>query len=263
MATENGSKLLVVDRREDRPPTPSSVTPMDLLRIATSQGADTKRLEKLMELQMRWEREQARKAYAAALAQFKANPPQIIKNKHVHFGTKSGDKMDYWHATHDEVCNKVSAALAPFGLSHSWRTSQKDGMIFVKCIISHAMGHSEEFELFGAPDKSGLKSDLQAIASTTTFLQRYTLLGALGLSSEEMREADDDATKKPAEPAPEGWEAWQTDMTSLADEGLEKLTAAWSASKPEFRRYVVKYAEPWWLEIKTRAKNASYSGTVS
>jgi hypothetical protein len=41
-------------------------------------------------------------------------------------------------------------------------------------------------------DASGSKNDIQAISSTVTYLQRYTLLAATGLTSAEMDQDDDD-----------------------------------------------------------------------
>ena len=40
-----------------------SVQPAELLRIAINNGADLDRLEKLMDMQERWEANEARKAY--------------------------------------------------------------------------------------------------------------------------------------------------------------------------------------------------------
>src|SRR6185437_6864901 len=80
--------------RKERPSTEvmpiPEVTPMQMLAIAVQQGADMAKLEKLMELQDRWENNQARKAYVAAMSAFKANPPTIVKNKHVEFELKTG-----------------------------------------------------------------------------------------------------------------------------------------------------------------------------
>jgi len=256
--TEKNGLVAVTDRRDLRaaPSGGGSVTPMDLLRIATSQGADLDRLEKLMDLEQRWRADEARRAFAAAMSAFKLDPPDILKNKHV----DRGNAGTYNHATHDEVCSKVSAALAKHGLSHSWSQRQEDKNIYIRCRITHALGHFEESsEMFGPPDTSGSKSPLQAIASTVTFLQRYTLLAITGLSSREMRAADTDAAiSAAAEPAPEGFENWQADMEALADEGdLNKLAASWGKSPPPFRRYTVKYREDWWNGLKERGKGAA------
>jgi ERF superfamily len=175
----------------------ADLTPVQMLGIAVQRGADLEYVKQLMELQERWEKNQARKAYVAAMAAFKANPPTIVKNKHVEFELKTGGRQSYNHATHDEVTNKIIVALSPHGLSHSWAVRQADNLIFVKCRVTHELGYFEEVELFGPPDTTGVKSPIQQIASTVTLLQRYTLLSVTGLSTEEMGKADTDgrATK--------------------------------------------------------------------
>jgi hypothetical protein len=253
---------VITDRRSMREVAtlaPTAVTPMDLLRVATSQGADLDKLEKLMEMQQKWEASEARKAYAAAFAAFKADPPKIQKNKHVQFATKGGDRMDYWHATHDEVCGKVAAALAAHGLAHAWRMRQESGVIYVTCRLTHQAGHYEEFELFGNPDGSGLKSPLQAVASTITFLQRYTLLGACGLSTSEQSAADTDGGSRPTEPEPEGFAEWRDNLDAVPEDQLAQFdfSAYWRQATPAIRRYVVKFAELWWNEKRRVAEKGA------
>jgi hypothetical protein len=45
------------------------------------------------------------------------------------------------------------------------------------------MGHSERTTLSATADTSGSKNSIQAIGSTVTYLQRYTLLAAVGLAA--------------------------------------------------------------------------------
>jgi hypothetical protein len=155
-----------------------STTPAELLRIAVSQNADIDKLEKLLALQERWERNEARKAFVVAMAKFKADPPDITKNKHVKFGT-----TEYDHATLDHVCDAVTKGLSQHGISHRWKVDQADASIRVTCILTHDLGHSEETTLHGPADSSGSKNSIQAIGSTLTYLQRYTLLAATGLAA--------------------------------------------------------------------------------
>jgi hypothetical protein len=89
----------------------SPVTPAQMLQMAVAQGADLDKLERLMGLQERWEANQAKKAYATAMAAFKANPPQLLKNKHVRYANSKGGFTEYDHATHDQVTDKIVAAL--------------------------------------------------------------------------------------------------------------------------------------------------------
>lgn len=163
----------------------TQVTPMQLLSIAMDQNADIDKLTKLMELQERWEASEAKKSYVKAMSEFKRDIPKITKDKHVEYGNTKYD-----HASLANVVNTLSTALSDYGLSHSWSTSQNDGVIKVTCIITHKDGHSESVSLQGIPDASGAKNTIQAIGSTVSYLQRYTLLSATGAATSEM---DDDA----------------------------------------------------------------------
>lgn len=169
---------------------PLAVTPITLLQMAVQQNADLDRLEKLMDLQRQWEAEEARKAFNAAMAAFKANPPEILKNKHVSFEARDGGSItSYDHATLDEVCAKVGIALAEHGLYHDWSIEQKDGGVSVTCTLTHEKGHSKSVTMTALPDTSGKKNSIQAIASTTSYLQRYTLRAVSGTAEKGM---DDD-----------------------------------------------------------------------
>jgi len=167
------------------------ITPVQMLQIAVEQGADLDKLEKLMELQQRWEANEARKAFVAAKAAFRAEAPKIDKNKHVGFESRNGGaSTDYYHATLDHIEDVVSPVLSQHDLTYSWEAEQVEGgMIRVSCVLTHVLGHSERVTLQASPDQSGNKNNIQAVGSTTTYLSRYTLLLALGLSTGD---ADDD-----------------------------------------------------------------------
>ena len=156
----------------------ATVTPMTMLEIAVNKGADIDQLTKLMELQERWESNEARKAFSVAMTEFKAHPPEIEKNNHVSFG-----KTEYSHATLDHVTRAISEAMSPHGLSFTWAIDQRESSIRVTCVVSHKMGHSERVSLAAGADQSGGKNSIQAVGSTVTYLQRYTLLAATGLAA--------------------------------------------------------------------------------
>ncbi len=162
--------------------------PMAMLAAAVSQGASVDQLKQLMDLRDRWEATEARKAYTKAMAAFKANPPSIAKDKNVSFETSKG-VTSYRHATLGNVCERIVAGLAEHDLSHRWELNQEATKVTVKCVITHALGHSESVELSGPLDSSGSKNAIQQVGSTITYLQRYTLLSATGLAT---METDDD-----------------------------------------------------------------------
>jgi hypothetical protein len=165
---------------------------MDILQIAIAKGTNIDQMERLMAMQERWEATQATKAFNAAMARFKANPPQIRKNKDVSFGTTK-----YSHATLDHVTEQITQALSAVGISHTWAVEQGEKEIAVSCILTHEMGHSERTTLRALPDTSGSKNSIQAIGSAVTYLQRYTLLAATGMAAGV---DDDGATSGPQMP---------------------------------------------------------------
>lgn len=166
-----------------------AVTPMAMISIAVEKGADVDQLTKLMELQERYEANEARKAFVKAMNDFKASPPEIFKNKPVSFGQTS-----YSHATLDHVSKAITESLAEHGLSFRWDVEQSEGKVTVTCVLMHQMGHMEKVTLSGPTDSSGSKNGIQAIGSSITYLQRYTLLAATGLAAKD----DDGRASGPA-----------------------------------------------------------------
>ena len=245
MAAES---VAMIPIRDDQP------TPMNVIQLAISQGADVDRLTKLFELQERWEANEARKAFNAAMAEFKQNPPTITKNKHVKVTFKEGGSMEYDHATLDHVCEQVTKALSGVGISHKWSVKQADGQITVSCILTHEMGHSESTSITGAPDVSGKKNPIQSIGSSISYLERYTLLAATGLAAED----DDDGhgAGKPIQPTqhmPEG----------SAEEWLDAIraTASFDELKTQYadaQKAAQKYSDNDALRRFGEAKNEQY-----
>lgn len=96
------------------------MTPGQLVGQLMQQGGsmDLLAMERLMGLQERWDANEAKKAYHAAMAAFKQNPPTILKDKHVEFTTSKGTTA-YDHATIGNVVKQIVASLAEHDLSHS------------------------------------------------------------------------------------------------------------------------------------------------
>lgn len=164
-----------------------AITPAQMLQIAVEQGAELDKLEKLMELQERWEASQAKKAFVTAMSKFRSECPTIEK-------TRSGHNTKY--AGLAESIDQIKGLLAECGLSHSWRTEQTETMVKVTCTVTHVDGHSESTALAGAPDTGPGRNAIQSIGSTVSYLQRYTLFSILGLASQEM-DTDGDMSTPP------------------------------------------------------------------
>lgn len=174
-------------RREERElpalAQPANATPMSMLAVAVQKGMDVATIKDLMALQERWEANEARKAYAAALAAFKENPPTVYKDK-------ENKQYESMYTTIGNLVNTINAALSAHGLSAHWEIGQSDG-IAVTCVLTHRAGHSERVSMSGPPDDSGKKNPLQQIKSTITYLKIATYEAVTGTASADGN-ADDD-----------------------------------------------------------------------
>lgn len=159
--------------------TSTALTPMAMLSQAVARGAGLEMVSKLMDLQERVEKAQGRRDFDEAIAAAKAEIKPVTRNKKGHNDKRYADFAAY--------AREVDPIITRFGLSYRFRTEQDD-RIKVTCILSHRGGYSEENTLAGPADSSGSKNAIQAIGSTLTYLQRYTLTQALGLAASD----DDD-----------------------------------------------------------------------
>lgn len=163
------------------------ISPMALIANALERGMPMDVIERLMKMKEELDAKEARKAYIAAMANFKKNDIVIEKNKQVGFESRrTGGKTSYKHATLDTVTSAVNKLLGENGLSYEWVPEQEGNMVKVTCIVTHIGGHSERFSLKAPPDDSGQKNGIQMVGSTISYLQRYLLLGALGLATSDM-----------------------------------------------------------------------------
>lgn len=162
-----------------------------MIELALTKGASLESLERLFALHREHEANEARKAYHEAMASFTANAPVIDKDRTVAYGTTK-----YTHASLANITNKIRAELSKWGLSATWRSSQSADKITITCKITHKLGHFEETSLSAPSDNSGQKNVIQAIGSTMTYLERYTLLAMTGLATTEQ---DDDGAGADAE----------------------------------------------------------------
>lgn len=165
-------------------------SPAGMLAYAMQSGATIADLRELYALKQEWDKDEARKAYHLALSDFKAEPLSITKDKLVSIKHKDGNgRTEYTHATLGNVVATIAPALGRHKLSHSWGVRREGDRVHVTCKLTHALGHSEEITLDGALDTSGSKNNIQAIGSTITYLERYTILAITGLATEDQ---DDD-----------------------------------------------------------------------
>lgn len=153
---------------------------MRLIEIAVNNGADINQLEQLMDLQERYEANQAKKDFNKAMSKFQSLLPIIEKTGIVDYTTNKG-RTYYDYAKLEDIAKAIRPVLKETGISYRFTQTQNQSWITVICIVTHASGHSEVSELTSQPDVSGGKDPLKAIASAISYLRRYTLTGVLGI----------------------------------------------------------------------------------
>ncbi len=180
------------------------------------QSGDMEKLEKMLDLKERFDKEEARKSFTSAMAKFKSEGVEIKKDRVVTFENNDKSVTSYTHASLGNVVNMAVPALALHGLSHRWVVDQEiNAPIKVTCVITHEGGHSESVTMQGAADTSGKKNSIQQVASTVHYLQRYTFLSATGLAVEEM---DNDGQTADVPLVELITESQIADLSSLIDE---------------------------------------------
>lgn len=209
----------------------ASNSPAAMMLAAMDRGASLEQVEKMMDLQERWERREAEKALNAALSAFRAEAIEVIKRKGVGYMGKTG-WVGYKHAELSDLVDGVAPALARQGLSHRWDVQQAGNQITVTCILTHALGHSIQVSLTAGPDTSGNKNPIQAIQSAITAMQRHTLKAITGVA--EKGDDDDANSTEPkgaqkAEGALEGSQDLIDAGRAAAMDGMAELTKWWGS----------------------------------
>jgi hypothetical protein len=200
----------------------NDTSPVGVMMSALKQGASLEQVEKMMDLQDRWQRGEARKAYDAAFAAFKGEAVSIFKGRKVTDGPLKGKS---YAELHDWV-DAVTPALSKHGLSSSWKlTKDEPAWMEVTCYLRHVGGHEESVSMGGPPDAGGAKNAIQARASTMSYLERYTLKAITGLS-----EAGDDTDGRPP--------AQKEKITQEQVANLEALGEEVKANMSQFLKYL-------------------------
>lgn len=210
---------------------PASNPFLPLVATALEKGM-VDQLERLFEMQMKWDADLQRKAFVIGMVGFKteAGGITIAKSKHVSFTTARG-KTEYMHAELHDITRALVPVMARHGLSHRWVPEQTGKDIKITCVVTHRDGHSESVSLVAQADDSGGKNSIQSIASTKTYLERYTLLAATGIATGG---EDDDDGRSFGQPEPPKLVCITVDQAAA----LNDLMDAYVVNKPKFMDWI-------------------------
>lgn len=184
--------------------------------LMTRPDMNMEQLQQIMQMHERFEERQSEKAFIQAMSEFKRNPPKIVKDKTVGYTNRDGEFVGYSHASLAAVCDAAIAGLATVGISHRWDVEQQGNQVTVICVLTHAAGHSTRTPITAPTDTSGKKNAIQSIASSISYLERYTLLAATGLATEEQ---DDDGASHGDE-----FPKWVYEVVETIDKAQDQAT---------------------------------------
>jgi hypothetical protein len=158
--------------------------PQELIKRAVESNAGIDTLERLVALAERSQAWSARQAYNRAIVEFQRRCPPIKKTS----TATIGDRFSFKYAALDDVMAVIRPILSDLGLSPSWRQAKPSGpaTVAVYCRITHDGGHWEESpEPTQMPYRTeGRLSPGQVVSAATSYAQRLSLMGMLGIVPE-------------------------------------------------------------------------------
>ena len=156
-------------------------------RLATNPQLNIEVFDRLLAARRQEEDRAAMRAFNAAMSEAKGEISPVLKTRDVDYPSRreGGARTKYRYESFADVAKVVDPVFATHGLSYRFRISQKADQVTVTCIVSHALGYSEEtspLETKVDPGSTGM-SNVQALGSALTYLQRYSLRAAIGLAA--------------------------------------------------------------------------------
>ncbi len=178
------------------------ITIMEIVRdIASNPQADVGKLEKILDLQERFEKNQARVAFNRAMKNAQEEMDPVRRDA----------KNESNHSRYARL-ETIDAAIRPIYTRHGFCLSFSEvpavrhaENVRLRCNAHHAEGHTEPYELEAPPDIMGpqgkaTKTGVQGMGSTVSYLRRYLKLMIFDIA---LTNEDNDGQRRREPPADE------------------------------------------------------------
>lgn len=223
-------------------------------RLARDPSVDVEKLERIIALQERIMRHNAKAAFDAAFSRMQADMPEVTERGQI--AVKGVVRSTY--AKLEDIHEAIKPVLKQFGFAVRHRTEwpeDRKGIIRIVGVLSHEQGHSEE-SVFEAPmDRSDFRTDIQSMGSTVSYGRRYTTLDLLNIAT---RNQDDDGRSHGRKPEPDtaepdGYATFLAGLETVSTEGTAALMECFNKSSLPLRTYLTTKQGATWNALKSVA----------
>lgn len=163
--------------------------PNAMIMQAINKGASVEALEKLFNLQERWEKSQAKKAFDLAMTNFQSEMPEVKKTRNIM--NKDNQSVRSKYATLDDAQKTAKPFLKKNELSYKFDIKTDDKFLTATCIVKHSLGHTESSEFKVPIGSEAFMSDVQKFGARATFAKRYAFSSAFGITMDDDNDAQD------------------------------------------------------------------------
>lgn len=188
------NEMQIQDKTEATPMVRNSELPLPVLnpligminfieRCALNQDISVEKMNQLFDIQERMLNKQAEIEYNSAFAEMQAELPPIPADKKGQSGR---------HFTKGAANILINPVLKQHGFALNFKTTQEGEFIRTRATLRHRFGHSEHTEILLPADVGGNKNKVQAIGSSQSYGERYTMKAILNLTIIN-DDSDDDA----------------------------------------------------------------------
>jgi hypothetical protein len=162
---------------------PDMTSPMGLMAYALQTGR-TEALRDLVDLKLKIDADEARKAFARALVAFQAEAPALKRVKDG-LRTSAGQVVSRY-----SPLDKTYATLRPLLKKHGFALRVElepidEGHVRVTHILTHEMGHEARSAVIAQREGTTLANPSQRLGGGITIAKRVTLKAVLGIEEED------------------------------------------------------------------------------
>ena len=225
----------------------AEMSPQALITLAIEKNVSVETMEKLMDLQDRWEIKKSKKQFDEAMASFQIDCPVIEKKKEV---KNNSGMVLYSYAPLEVIVKETKNLLKKHGFNYSFKTKTEKDNMTVECIAKHIGGHSESSTMeVPTVGGTGIMSAPQKVASAMTFAKRYTFCNVFGIITAD---EDIDAKHGDTEVVADNIDIYRTKLEKCKD--LEELKAVWASLPPQAKNEFEQIKEIKKAEFKKASK---------